>query len=183
MKISLITFADNPEDIHSVEEQLLPFGEAIANYWQPIKTWSQIVTLISQNGINLIAITTALLIIILSYQAIKNRDKKRSNMEAYNKLALKEEKLILQAAHQAAKEDKPTSIAIASSYRKLTGKPIELNMLLQKLDQARQAGLIEKEIANREDEPILTWKTQISPSESSILRKIVSSIRNKPPFK
>jgi len=182
VKISLIAFTNNPENIHSIEEQLLPFGKAIANYWQPIKTWSQIALLISQNGITLIAITIALLVTILSYQVIKNREEKRSNLKLYNKLALKEEKLILQAVHQAAKEDKSTGITVASSYRKLAGKPIDLNVLLEKLDEAYKAGLIEREIANREDEPILTWKTQISFPKSFItLRKIISSMLHKPP--
>ena len=162
VKISLITFTNNSEDIHSIEDQLLPFGKAIANYWQPIKTWSQIALLISQNGIILITITIVLLATILSYQAIKNQGEKKSNLRFYNKLALHEEKLILQAAHEASKKEKPTANAIASHYQKLTGKPIELKLLLEKLNQAEKAGLIKRDITSQEDEPILTWKSQIS---------------------
>jgi len=180
VKISLIIYTNNPEDIHSIEEQLLPFGKAIANYWQPIKTWSQIALLISQNGIILIAVTVSLLATILSHRVIKNREEKRSNLKLYDKFALKEEKLILQAVHQAAKKDKPTGIAVASSYRKLAGKPIDLHVLLEKLDEAHQAGLIKREIAKREDEPILVWETQISFPKSFIIRKIVSLMLRKP---
>lgn len=162
VKISLIIYTNNPEDNHSIEDQLLPFGKAIANYWQPIKTWSQITLLISQNGINLIAITIALLATILSYQAIKNRGEKKSDLKLYNKLALQEEKLILQAAHGASKKEKPTANVIASHYQKLTGKTIDLELLIAKLNEAEKVGLIKRDITSQEDEPILTWKSQIS---------------------
>lgn len=180
VEISLISFTNSPENIPTIEDQLLPFGKAIANYWQSIKTWSQITLTISQNGAPLIIITTTLLAITLTFQAIKKLKEKKANMEAYNKLALKEEKLILQAVHQAAKEGTATGIAVASSYHKLAGKTIDLNLLLEKLDEAHQAGLIEKEIANREDEPLVTWKTQVLFPKPSTTRKIISSILHKP---
>ena len=171
VKISLIAFTNNPEDIPNIEDQLLPFGKAIANYWQPIKTWSQIALLISQNGITFIAITVALLATILSYQVIKNRGEKKSNLQVYNKLALKEEKLILQAAHEASKKEKPTANVIASHYQKLTGKTIDLELLLEKLNEAEKVGLIKRDITSQEDEPILTWKSQISFPEHNKLVK------------
>jgi len=161
VKISLVAFAKTPEDVPIIEEQLLPFGKAIANHWQPIKTWSQIALLISQNGINLITIIIALLATVLSYQVIKNLGKKKSKLNLYNKLALQEERLILKAAYQAAKADKPTGNAIASHYQKLAGKTIEINRLLQKLNQAEETGLIKRDITSREDEPTLIWKSQI----------------------
>jgi len=171
VKISLIIFTNNPEDIHSIEDQLLPFGKAIANYWQPIKTWSQIALLTSQNGINFIAITITLLATILSYQVTKNRGEKKSNLKLYNKLTLKKEKLILQVAREASQEEKPTANVIASHYQKLTGKTIELEPLIEKLNQAEKVGLIKRGITSQEDEPILTWKTQISLPEHNKLVK------------
>ena len=161
VKISLFAFAKTPEEIPIIEDELLPFGEAIANYWQPIKTWSQIALTIAQHGTTLIAIATTLLTITLALEAIKNQRKKRSKLKVYNKLALEEEKLILQAAHQASKQNKPTANTIASHYQKLAGKPIELNLLLQKLNQAEEAGLIKRDITSKEDEPTLVWKSQI----------------------
>ena len=184
VKISLIAFTNNPENIHSIEDQLLPFGKAIANYWQPIKTWSQIALLISQNGITLIAITIALLATILSYQLAKNQGEKKSNLKLYNKLAPQEEKLILKAAHEASKKEKPTANVIASHYQKLTGKTIDLELLIAKLNEAEKVGLIKRDITSQEDEPILTWKSQISFTEhnklvkSKLLRKWRGSKEN-----
>jgi len=185
VKTSLIAFTNNPENIFSIEDQLLPFGKAISNYWQPIKTWAQITLTISQHGAVLMAITATLLATTLMYQAIKTQKEKKSNLKVYNKLALEEEKRLLQAAHQAAQKRKPTGNEITSHYQKLARKPIELELLFKKLNDAEEAGLIKREITNREDEPTLTWKTQISFPKSSIIKKsiekVISSIYK--PFK
>jgi len=161
VKISLIAFAETPEDIPLIEEQLQPFGKAIASYWQPIKNWSQIALFISQNGIIFIAVTIASLAAILSYEVIKKREEKKSNLKLYNKLILEEEKLILKAVNHASHQDKPPANAIASHYQKLTEKPIELEPLIEKLNEAEEAGLIERDITSKEDEPILAWKSHV----------------------
>lgn len=168
VKISLITSVDSPEDILEAEEKLLPFGKAIVNYWQPIKEWSQfslaigqVALGISKHGTTFIIALTSLLAAVLVPHVVKNRKKEKSNFQAYNKLSLKEDKLIMQAVHQAAKEVKPTSTAIALAYQRLSGKPIELAVLNQKLEKACEAGLVRKEIGSQEDEAILIWRSLI----------------------
>jgi len=160
VKISVITYADNPEDISEIEEQLLPFGKAIASYWQPIKAWSRIALAIAQNGSLLIAVTVALLGIVIGNQVIKNQEEKKSSLKVYNKLA-SEEKLIPRAVYEVAKRGKATCDAIASAYQKLAQNPIELNLILEKLEQAEEAGLIKKEVISQDDEPVLIWKSQV----------------------
>ena len=160
VKLSLIAYGNDPEDIPKIEQQLLPFGEAIANHWQPIKTWSRIALEIAHNGITLI-ITVALLgIALLAIQFIRNQKEKKSNLTAYNKLASRE-KLILRAAHQAAQEEKPTINTIASAYQKLAQKPIQPSLLLEKLSEAEEVGLVKREIISHNNEPVLTWKNQV----------------------
>ena len=160
-KISLVAYANNPEDIPQTEELLLPVGEALIEHWEPIKSWSRVFLTIAQHGAALIIITTTLLAFALAFQAMKNQKEKKSNLNVYKKLALEEEKLILRAAHQAAQEDKATGNAIASHYQKLAGKPIVLELLLKKLNDAEEAGLTKRGIVSREDEPFLVWKTQM----------------------
>ena len=158
VKISLIAFPTSPENIQQTEQKLLPIAKAIANYWQPIKTWTQIALTISQNGPALIAITTTLLTVLLTLHTIRNHQERKSNLKAYQKLADKKEKQILKAVHQT----KPsTTQNIAKAYQKLTGEPIQIEALHEKLEQAEKAGLVKKEISNLEDQPVLTWKTQI----------------------
>jgi len=161
VKISFISFADKSEDIPAVEKQLLSFAEPTVNYWQPIKRWSQLALLISQNGNILSAITATSIATVLTYQIIKGRMKKKSNLRIYNRLASEEERLILQAVHQARKT-KPSADTIATYYQELSGRRIEIDALVQKLKEAEEAGLIRAEIDVSGDEPIVVWKSQIA---------------------
>lgn len=87
-------------------------------------------------------------------------------MEAYNKLELKEDKLIVLAVHQANSKGKPTGRDIASVYQKLAGKLIEPDALYEKLALAEESGFVMREVASVEDEPVVTWKSLIGfPSE------------------
>ncbi|MDH5689830.1 MAG: exosortase/archaeosortase family protein, partial [Candidatus Bathyarchaeota archaeon] len=61
VKTSLVAYPKNPHNITETEEMLLPFAKAIVDYWQPIKTWSQISLTIAQNGAPLTTIPTTLL--------------------------------------------------------------------------------------------------------------------------
>jgi len=160
MKISLIAYSNNPEDISKIEKDLLPFGEAIANYWQPIKTWSQIALTIAQNGITLMTTVALTGVALLAIQFIRNQKGKKYNFKVYNMLA-PEEKLILRAAHQTAQKERPTINAIASSYQKLAQKPTEFSLLLEKLNEAEEAGLVKREVISQDDEPVLIWKNQV----------------------
>ena len=159
-KISLIAYPNSPEDVSRTEDQLLPFAQAIVNYWQPIKTWSWVALTLGQNGNALIAITVALLGIVIGFRIIEDLKGRKSNLKVYSKL-VPEEKVILRAVHQAAKEEKPSTHAIASSYRELTQKPIRLDQLFKTLKEAEDAGLVKREIISRNDEPTLVWKTKI----------------------
>jgi len=107
-----------------------------------------------------------LLTAILVFQAYRIREQRESNLEAYNKLRLKEEKHVLLAVHQAGQKGKPAGKAIASTYQKLAGKPIEPDALHEKLSLAEEAGFVKREVASVEDEPVITWKSLIGfPSE------------------
>ncbi len=160
-KITIIVNTNNPQNFVEFEDMLLPFGEAIANYWKPIKTWSRITLTIAQYGTVLIAITTAIVATILILNKIKKMKRTRASLQTFNRLALPEEKAILRAAHQASQKGKPTAQSIASSYQKLSQKPIEFDALVQKLKEAEEAGLIQRKITSQDDNPVLTWRTSV----------------------
>jgi len=142
------------------------------DHWLPIKSWSLLALLISQNGPTLIAITTTLLVVALVYQTNKNEKRKLLNLTAYDKLASEQEKLILQAADKTATEDaKPTGNAIARTYQKITGKTIDTTLLVADISKADEAGFIKANLANQDDEPILIWENQI-PFRPSKLQNI-----------
>ena len=162
VKITLIVDTYNPQNFSKIENMLLPFGEAIANYWKPIKTWSKITLTIAQYGTALIATITTLLAVILILYKIKRLRQTKSSLQNFNRLALPEERAILKAAHQASQKGKSTGQAIASFHKKLSQEPIKFKTLLQKLKQAEEAGLIQREVASQEDNPILIWKINVN---------------------
>jgi exosortase/archaeosortase family protein len=135
VKISVIAYAKTPEEIPAIENQLLPVAQAIASYWQPIKTWTQIALTISQNGPALTGATATLLAIVIIFYKVQNRKEKKRIEKLYYKLS-SHDKLLIQNIALRLKEDK----------------------LEEKLQQLERAGIIKRKIVSREDEPIMVWE-------------------------
>jgi len=161
VKISLITYPDTSENITEAENQLLPFATTIANYWQPIKTWNQITLFISKNGSALTVFPVTILPLIIGIYVLENRKEKRRNTNVYNKIAEEEQKIV-EAAKDSKRGTIPTLNNVALTYQKNNKETMEVETLLNKLEQAEKIRLTQKEITSVQDEPTLTWKTQIS---------------------
>ncbi|UCE29216.1 MAG: exosortase/archaeosortase family protein [Candidatus Bathyarchaeota archaeon] len=160
VKISLIVFPGQTESAQEAEVELLPFGIAVANHWQPLKTWVPIALLISQNGYTLTAFPTAALILALVFYTLTQRKEKKTNTKAYNKLT-KQDRKIMRAVKKTQRETIPTFGNIAATYKELNREAIDAETLLSKLEQARSIDLIKQEIASHQDEPTMTWKIQM----------------------
>jgi exosortase len=161
VKISLITYPESIEDLPNIENQMIPLATAITNYWQPIKAWSQITMLISQNGANLATATSAILIATLIFYHLENRRQRRANTNAYQKLSM-QNKQVVDAVRQTGKTATPTLGNIAKNVRKAIGKDINKTQLLQELSELEKLDIIKSVISNQQDEPIQTWKTQMT---------------------
>lgn len=161
VEISLVMHPDSSQDVSASEEKLLPFAIAIANYWQPIKTWTQVALILSKNGLDLAAATTVLLAFAVIFQVYENRKERNRNAKTYQKLSLTD-KTIIDAVYQTKKNTTPTLQNIAATLRKTTSTPIKQEALEIKLAQSEKTGLISNQIANRQDEPVKTWKTNLS---------------------
>jgi exosortase len=177
-KISFIAFANNPQDVPSIEDQLLPFGKIMVDYWLPIKSWSLVALLISQNGTILLAITIAALAPILIYQTIKKQKQTELNQKAYKRLVSNQEKLILQTVENAPKQSQLTGSAITQLCQEHAEKPIQTDLLLEELSRAKEAGFIKGELANQDDEPILIWKTQTLILKQTRLHNFITKIQH-----
>ncbi len=159
VKISLITYTSTPEDIYQIEEELLPFGLAIANYWQPIKTWSHTALILSRNGDKLIAITINLLFAVILLQTLQRRRERKTNSNVYKKLS-KVNRQIVDAVHQTETAVTPTLNNITLTYQNITGETISRETFRQKLVDAEKTGIIKSDIVSMQDEPIQVWKTE-----------------------
>lgn len=159
LKMSLITYPETQQNITRAED-LLPFATAITEHWQPIKTWTQISLLLSQNGAYLAAITTALLVPVTVLYALEKRKQRKANAKAYKKLA-KPNRQIVDAILETERDVPSTLEAIAAAHKNRTGEPIEEEKLLHKLRELERTGMIKDDIASIRDEPTIIWKTQL----------------------
>jgi exosortase len=171
VEISLIAYPNTPQDVATVENELLPFATAIVNYWQPIKMWTTIGITLSNNGIILAEITIALLAAIIVFYTFETIKQRRANARAYQKLS-SQNKQIIDAITQTEKTTKPTLQAIADTYKSKIGFLIEEKDLLQKLSETEKTGIIESAIANIQDEPTRTWKTKMPTKKSHEYKRL-----------
>jgi exosortase len=165
VEISLIAYPNTPQDVASMEDELLPFATAIVNYWQPIKMWTAIAITLSRNGLTLAEITIALLAAIIVFYTFETIKQRRANARVYQKLS-SQNKQIIDAITQTEKTTRPTLQAIADTYKSRTRLKIDEKDLLQKLSETEKTGIIESAIANIQDEPTRTWKTKMTTKKS-----------------
>jgi exosortase len=169
VKMSVIMYPQSPENVSETESQLLPIATAISNYWQPIKTWTTIALMLSQNGLVLSVATSTLLVALIFYWALLNRQEKLLLLKLYEKLS-KQIQLLVKAVNNAEKMGKPTTLEIANELQKLTGTSNSEN-LAEKLQEAENVGLIEEKIVNLDDSPAIHWKSRLPP-KSSLLKRL-----------
>jgi len=160
VKISLIAYPEDTNNLSNIENQLVNIATYISNYWQPIKTWSQITMIISQNGATLALATTTVLMGTLILYALETKRQKRANTNAYQKLS-KPNKQIVDAIIETEKTMTPTLEAIATTYQKITGKRISKEQLLKRISEIETTKIIKSCVANRQDEPLQIWKTAL----------------------
>jgi len=173
LMISIFTFSNSSANYTTLEEDLIPVGQAIAGYLEPIRVLSDISSLFPEYLTALTVLVIGLLIGIATIQIMDSRKEKKLNMEAFNKLTVNDDKNVLRAIHQAEKVGISRANAIAVSFQGLVGKPIEQNRLLDTLRHAEELGLVKSTIVNENDEPVLVWKTQIAfPNSKLHLQRI-----------
>lgn len=157
VEISLVAYPQNMTQLATTKTQLTTAAQAIVNYWQPAKTWSQISLLISQNGDILAAATTAGIALFPIWSAIETRREKQRNTIAFQKLP-EENQQTVKSVCRAQETSIPTLNNITSSYTVITQKPTSTAEMLEKLSHIEKIGLVRREIGNIDDHPTQTWK-------------------------
>jgi exosortase/archaeosortase family protein len=163
VKISLISYPNSPQEIEETENNLMNFAIAIAGYWQPTKTWTQIALMISKNGLALSSISATLTVCMILLSALDVVRKRKTITRTYSKLS-DEDRQILDAVQKTEKKSTATMQKIAATY---SSTPLDLKTLNERLDRAEQAGLIRRQIISKYDEPMQTWKSNIIPPKQT----------------
>jgi exosortase len=157
VKISLSMYPENQEQIPEFENQLLTFGIAIAGYWQPIKTWSQMALLTSQNGYKLVIVSSGMLTLVIVFYMFERRRDRRINGSVYQKLSESDKQIVL-AVHQTQKVTTPTLNNIVSAYQKLTKTTVDKEKFSEKLFEVENTDVIRSALIKQDDVPIKVWK-------------------------
>ncbi|MEM3701023.1 MAG: exosortase/archaeosortase family protein [Candidatus Bathyarchaeia archaeon] len=160
VKLSLIVDVTYLEDLPEIEDQLISIAKVIVTYWQPIKTWSQMTLVISQNGATLAGISSIALMAVIAVYVLKNEMQKQANTNAYYKLSKINQKTV-DVLKETEKKKRQTLNNIALTYKEITGKQITKKQLLKRLEEIEKIRVIKNTIANENDEPIQIWKTKI----------------------
>jgi exosortase len=158
VEISLITYPETPQDVPQMETELLPIAQAIANYWEPVKTWAAISMLISQNGSGLASSTTIVLIAVASLYLVEARRREKTNMDTYKKLGTQDRQLV-DTIRELQKTTFATNDRIKKAYKQNTSTELTTEQLEQKLAELQRIDVAKNVIGNDRDEPIATWKT------------------------
>jgi len=159
VKISLIAYPDDQSKLTQIENQMLHLAESIVDYWQPIKVWSWVTILLSQNGAYLTATTSVLFAATTMVFMIESKKQRKISRNAYLKLS-KPNKQLIDTIRETEKKTTPTIASIADAYQETTGQALANDQLLQKLRELEKIGTVKSCIANKHDAPIQTWKTQ-----------------------
>jgi exosortase len=158
VEISLITYPETPQDVPQMETQLLPIAQAIANYWQPVKTWAAVSLFISQNGSGLASSTTIVLIAVASLYLVEARRREKTSMDTYKKLGTQDRQLV-DTIRELQKTTLPTDDRIKKAYQQNISTELTNEQLEQKLAELQRIGITRNIISNDRDEPIRAWKT------------------------
>jgi len=169
VKISVIAEPETPDALPNMENQIMPVATQIARDWQPIKTWSQIALMISQNGDKLVAATTAILAAICTLYLLNKANERKQNTTAYTKLS-QTSKNVIEAVYHTESRTLPTLENISKTYDQVTGKTTTKEDLLQLLSETETLGITQQDIASRQDEPVQVWKTNCSCAKVSLPR-------------
>jgi hypothetical protein len=140
-----------------MENQLLPIAEAIANHWQPIKTWALISMLISHHGLELATTATAILVLLSTLYIIEVRRQARTSMNAYQKLKTNDQQLI-SAVKETQKMNLPTLERIKETYEKSSSAKLTVQQLEQRLTELQNVNAVKSTLSNNRDEPTITWQ-------------------------
>lgn len=157
VEISLIVYADSPQNVTEMRNKLMPFATAIAAYWQPIKTWSQIDLFLSNNSTRLVLLPITMLIALMVFQALEDRRRKLQNLTTYQKLSQSDKQLL-----EAFRQTEPTASTtqnITAVYRRIGNNNTSGEETYERILRLEESKVINRQIISRQDDPTLIWKT------------------------
>lgn len=159
VRISLIILAQSSTDYQLLENELLPFGQTIAESWEPLKSQS-LISLGVPVQQALLGFSIAAVGFMKATQYYAEERKKSANTSLFRNFASTKEKITLQTIRHLAGRGKTVETRnIRSEIRQKTGRPVKLRTLLKILNRLEEHGFICRKINNINNIPCLFWKS------------------------
>jgi len=174
VKISIIAEPEGADKLPFMESQILPIAKTIAEDWQPIKTWSQVALIISQNGDRLTAVTTAILAAIFALRLFETAKERKQNTNTYRKLP-QASKQVIEAVCNAKGMKLSTLENISKAHNQISGATMAKEELQKMLNETEKFDLVRQDIASKQDEPVQIWTTNCSCKRNQEHHKPISS--------
>lgn len=159
VRISLIILTTNATNYNQYEDELLPFGQTIASFWEPLKTQSLVSLGVPAQQLLLI-LSIAFVAFTKTVQYSNEWRNKNNNLKIFNKLASTKEKFVLKTIMNLAKKKKTMETSeISTAIKQAVGKSMRFHDLLDMLSRLNNYGFLKKDIVSVKNRPVLIWKT------------------------
>jgi exosortase len=161
VRISLLILTNNATDYQRWENELLPIGQTVAEYWEPLKSQSLISLGVPAQqallGFSIIAVA-----FMKTAQYSNDRRKKTNNQHIFNNFASEEDRITLQTIQDLTTTHKRhlEMRDIAEAIKEKTGKRTKFEKLFATLTRLEEYGFVKRDIISTQNQPKLVWKTQ-----------------------
>jgi hypothetical protein len=133
-------------------------AEAIAQYWEPIRTWNTLALFLSHNALILAATMAVLLAAIPIFSIFKNQKQKKLNLLAFQKLSKPNQQLV-EIIQKTEKSSVANLNKIGEVYQQTIGQKVRNEKLQQELAGLEKTGLIKRRVISDQDSPVQGWRT------------------------
>jgi exosortase len=158
VRISLVILTQNSSNYGNLENELLPIGQSVASYWEPLK-YQSLVSLGVPAQQSLLAASAVFIALTKVTQYASDQRKKRSNTRIFSNFAPEEEKRVLETIQEIAKTRKTMKTEeIRVAFNERTGKSMNTETLLTILATLENYGFLKRDIVSANNRPVLIWK-------------------------
>jgi exosortase/archaeosortase family protein len=160
VRISLIILTNNATDEQKLENELLPIGQAITEYWEPIRNQSLI-----SIGVPVQQAVLVFSIVVVAFtktaQYSNDRRKRTSNKKIFNRFSTAKDRIVYRTVQKLTKEKKAIETKdIKEALKIRTGRPVKSKKLLEIMNHLEESGFIRRDITSVQNQPRMVWRIQ-----------------------
>ncbi len=159
VQINLSIYPNSTDQISQAQTQLIAVAKNVDSYWEPIKNWTPIALLLSQDADKLAVLTTIGIVAAISIFYIA-KFRNRTLKISYSKLPEKDKKILTALYVTEKRRTAVTAGNIAATLIKID-QQIGNAELAARLQVLAGLGLVSHRIQNLHDEPLLVWKLKL----------------------